>query len=104
MSGGRRRCARIDGDSYFHVFYAARPNPVRYVRSAAPLEWTDWSGADYDWIGSSATYPVPIIIDGRALLIYREGNSYSASLSLAAKDVAPPAGGWSITTLVNVRP
>jgi hypothetical protein len=91
----------LDADNYFHIFYAARPSPARYLRSAAPLEWIDWSGADSDWIGTSATYPVPIIIGGRALFIYREGNSYSASMSLAAKDVAPPAGTWSVTTLVN---
>jgi len=94
----------IDSENYFHIFYAARPSPARYIRSAAPLEWIDWSGAESGWIGSSATYPVPVIIDGRALLIYREGDSYAASLSFAAKDVAPPAGTWSVTTLVNTSP
>lgn len=92
----------IDDDGYLHVFYAARPMPLRYHRSQQPLGQTQWSG--YEQVGTSATYPVPYILSGKLFVIYREGSSYGASLSLAVRDLSLPMGSpdaWSVTTLVE---
>jgi hypothetical protein len=91
----------IDDDGFFHVLYAARPMPLRYHRSENPLDQTSWS--DHEQVGTSATYPVPFILGGKLYVIYREGSSYGASLSLAVRDLSYPMGSpsaWTVTTLV----
>ena len=92
----------IGDDGYLHVLYAGRPLPLRYHRSAGPLDHTAWSA--YEQVGTSATYPVPYIMGGRLLVIYREGDSYGASLSCAVRDLGIPMGtpgAWTVTTLVE---
>ena len=92
----------IDDDGLLHVLYAARPMPLRYHRSEYPLDQTSWSG--YEQVGTSATYPVPFILAGNLFVIYREGSSYGASLSMAVRDLSLPMGSpgaWTVTTLVE---
>ncbi len=92
----------IDDDGYLHVVYAARPRPLRYHRSEYPLDQTSWS--NYEQVGISATYPVPFILGGKLFVIYREGSSYGASLSLAVRDLSlsiGSPGAWAVTTLVE---
>lgn len=97
-----RPAIQIDEDGFLHVLYAARPIPLRYHRSDYPLDHTGWS--TYEQVGTSATYPVPFILDGKLYVIYREGDSYSASLSLAVRDLSYPMGSpgaWTVTKLVE---
>lgn len=92
----------MDHDGYLHVLYSARPMPLRYHGSTAPLDHTAWSA--YEQVGTSATYPVPYILGDRLLVIYREGDSYCASLSCAVRDLSMPIGtpgAWTITQLVG---
>lgn len=94
----------LDRDGYLHVFFGARPYPIRYLRSRDPLAWNDWHGVYIESVGQSATYPVPIIIGERIFLVFREGSSYGASLSLAVRDMNVPVsipGAWSVKTLVK---
>lgn len=94
----------LDRDGYFHVFFGARPYPIRYLRSRNPLAWNDWHGVYIESVGQSATYPVPIIIGDKIFLVFREGGSYGASLSLAVRDMDVPVsipGAWSVKTLVK---
>lgn len=94
----------IDEADYFHVFYGARPRPVRYTRSSEPLNWADWSGAVTETIGTSGTYPIPIILGNRLFVVYREGDSDAASLSLATRDIAAPMGEpgtWSVRRILE---
>ena len=90
------------GGGYLHVLYAARPLPLRYHRSLNPFDHENWSA--YEQVGSSATYPVPFVLGDSLFVIYREGNSYSASLSMAMRDLDLPVGmpgAWSVTRLVE---
>jgi hypothetical protein len=92
----------IDKDGFLHVLYASRPMPLRYHRSDYPLDQTRWS--NYEQVGISATYPVPFILGGKLFVIYREGDSYSASLSMAVRDLSysmGSPGAWTVTTLVE---
>jgi hypothetical protein len=92
----------LDDDGYLHLLYAARPLPMRYHRSLDPLDHTGWNS--YEEVGTSATYPVPYILGDSLFVIYREGDSYGASLSMAMRDLAQPPGtpgAWTVTTLVS---
>ncbi len=94
----------LDRDGYLHVFFGARPYPIRYLRSRNPLAWNDWHGVYIESVGQSATYPVPIIIGDKIFLVFREGSSYGASLSIAVRDMDIPVsipGAWSVKTLVR---
>lgn len=94
----------IDEREYLHVFYGARPRSIRYIRSAGPLNWLSWSYNPIEKIGRSGTYPVPIILDDKIFLIYREGDSFAASLSCATRDMKHPTGqsaAWTIKRIVE---
>ena len=94
----------IDKEGYFHVFYGARPRPIHYVRSSAPLNWTDWTSAISETIGESGTYPIALIINNTIFVLFREGDSYAASLSLATRDLDTPegtSGAWTVQKIVE---